>query len=153
MSVDDRNAIYLRALGEIEQVVRDEPDAIARQAVIAAILFRELNLIWVGFYRLEDNVLVLGPFQGPPVCTRIALSAGVCGTAARKQTPVIVPDVRQFPGYIQGSGATQSEITVPLVVEGGVRLILDADSGEIDYFSQIDADFFDRILSALGEHV
>ena len=149
MPHESRLQVYERMLAEIRGIVLSESDAIARQATVASILFRDLNLEWVGFYRASGEELILGPFQGPPVCTRIAFTAGVCGTAARTASAIVVPDVREFPGYIQGSGATLSEITVPLIHNGSVELILDADSSELSYFSGVDTEKFREILAMI----
>ncbi len=106
---------YKQLLPQIASLIAAEPDLIANLANICAVLKETFNFFWVGFYRLIGDELVLGPFQGPLACTRIALNKGVCGTCATKRETIIVPDVDAFPGHIACSSLSRSEITVPLV--------------------------------------
>ena len=105
---------YLRLYQDLALVLEGEPDAVARQAQTAAMIYERMKFFWVGFYRVLDGQLVLGPFQGPHACFRIAYGRGVCGTAWKQRRTIIVPDVEQFPGHIACSSESRSEIVVPL---------------------------------------
>lgn len=110
-------------------LLEGERDIIANLANAAALLWHTLpGLNWAGFYRLVDNQLVLGPFQGKPACVRIPLDKGVCGTAAARRETVLVPDVEKFPGHIACDSISRSEIVVPLLLDGNLLGVLDLDS-------------------------
>jgi GAF domain-containing protein len=121
-------------------LVGDERDPIANAANLAALLYGELpDLNWAGFYFVRDGELVLGPFQGKPACVRIARGRGVCGTAWERAETIVVPDVHAFPGHIACDSASNAEIVVPLVAEGGrVVGVLDLDSPRHDRFDESD---------------
>ena len=108
---------YLRLYQDLALVLEGEPDAVARQAQTAAMIYERMKFFWVGFYRVLDGQLVLGPFQGPHACFRIAYGRGVCGTAWKQRRTIIVPDVEQFPGHIACSSESRSEIVVPLFAD------------------------------------
>jgi len=116
-----------------------ERDVTANAANTAALLFMTLPALnWAGFYFLRDGELVLGPFQGKPACVRIALGAGVCGAAAARGESVVVRDVHDFPGHIACDAASESELVVPLIVDGRVRGVLDLDSPAAGRFDDDD---------------
>ncbi len=117
----------------------------------SAFIFSEFEgLNWAGFYLLEDGMLVLGPFQGKPACTTIALDRGVCGAAARERRIQIVPDVREFKGHIACDAASRSELVVPLVEADGRLLgVLDVDSPRTGRFNDADGEFFSKIVEQL----
>ena len=118
-------------LEELAALLAGEPDPIARAANTAALLYARVpRLNWAGFYFLQGETLVLGPFQGLPACTRIPLGRGVCGTAAATGQTVVVDDVHAFPGHIACDGASNAEIVVPLRTNGRVTGVLDIDSPE-----------------------
>lgn len=128
-----------------------ERDWIANLANTSALLADQMEgLNWVGFYLMRGSELVVGPFQGKPACTRIALGRGVCGTAAARRETVVVPDVHAFPGHIACDGASRSEIVVPMVTEGG-RLVgvLDLDSPRVGRFTESDARGLERVVGVL----
>jgi GAF domain-containing protein len=100
----------------------------------------------VGFYLVKDNELVLGPFQGPVACTRIALGKGACGTAWQQAQTIIVPDVDAFPGHIACSSLSRSEIVVPVFHNGEVVAVLDVDSELLDQFNETDALYLEQIV-------
>ena len=104
---------------------------------------------WTGFYRVEGDVLVLGPFQGPIACTRIPYGRGVCGTAWAQGQTVIVPNVHEFAGHIACSGASNSEIVVPLHRDGEVIAVLDIDSTAFNTFDSIDRHYLEQIAATL----
>ena len=115
-----------------------EPSLIANLANTAAALKEAFNFWWVGFYLVEGEELVLGPFQGPVACTRIARGKGVCGSAWEQAKTLLVDDVEQFPGHIACSSASRSEIVVPIIFDGDVVAVLDVDSDKLADFSQVD---------------
>lgn len=122
-------------LVELRALLAGEADPIANAANTAALIYARLpRLNWVGFYFLQGDTLVLGPFQGLPACTRIPLGKGVCGTAAARNETIVVPDVHAFPGHIVCDSASLSEIVVPLHIGGGLSGVLDVDSPELDRF-------------------
>jgi len=127
-----------------------EPDPIARMAEIAAIVHEGMHFFWTGFYRVVGNQLVLGPFQGPPACLRIAYGRGVCGTAWKERRTIVVPDVEQFPGHIACSSASRSEIVVPVFDrDNNVTAVLDIDSDRLATFDHEDARWLELIVSTL----
>ncbi len=117
----DRQAIYDSLLPQITALVAGETDLVANLANIAAALKEAFGFFWVGFYLKKEDQLVLGPFQGPVACTRIAFSKGVCGAAYVRKETIVVPDVEQFPGHIACSSASKSEIVVPVFDRAGQR--------------------------------
>ncbi len=140
---------YAELLPQIKSLITGEPDLIANMANVAAAIKVATNYLWVGFYLVKENELVLGPFQRPIACTRIPKGKGVCGTAwATKQTQ-IVPDVDAFPGHIACSNNSKSEIVVPGIFNGEVKFVLDVDSTQLNEFDKIDAQFFEQIISLL----
>lgn len=141
---------YAALLPQIQSVIEDEPDQIARMANIAAMLHETFRFWWTGFYRVFDKELVLGPFQGPLACTRIRRGRGVCGTAWQENQTQIVPDVEQFPGHIACSSASRSEIVVPVHNgKGNVVAVLDIDSAELGTFDETDKLWLERIVAIL----
>ena len=131
---------YLRLYQDIGLVLEGEEDPVARMAQAAAMIHSRMNFFWTGFYRVSGNSLVLGPFQGPPACFRIAWGKGVCGTAWAKRRTLVVPDVEQFPGHIACSSESRSEIVVPLQRPAGtVAAVLDIDSTRLGTFDSDDA--------------
>jgi GAF domain-containing protein len=132
-------------------IIADEPDAIANMANVAALVWQFLpELNWAGFYRLIGNTLVLGPFQGKPACIRIALGAGVCGTAAATGTTQLVPDVHAFPGHIACDAASASEIVVPILHAGRLVAVLDLDSPRPARFDEADAAGLEALCAAIA---
>ena len=138
--------IYNSLLPQIKALVGDEKDAIANLANITAALKQAFGFFWVGFYIVKKNELVLGPFQGPIACTRIAFGKGVCGTAWKERRTVIVPDVEQFPGHIACSSESKSEIVVPVFKNGKVAGVLDIDSDRLNTFDETDAKQLGELL-------
>ena len=138
---------YRHLLPQIESLVSDEPDLIANMANIAAVLHDTFHFWWTGFYRVDGNELVLGPFQGPMACTRIPFGRGVCGTAWAQNKTIIVPNVHEFPGHIACSSASKSEIVVPIRRDNHIIAVLDIDSAEFDTFDAIDQRYLEKIVS------
>lgn len=142
---------YKTVFEQIKSVVEDEDDLIANMANIAAMLHETFGFWWTGFYRVipESVQLVLGPFQGPVACTRIAFGKGVCGTAWERRSTVVVPDVHQFPGHIACSSASNSEIVVPVFRNEEVVAVLDIDSTDFNTFDDTDKEWLERIVSLI----
>ena len=122
---------------------------IAKMANVSATLHETFGFWWTGFYRVENNELVLGPFQGPIACTRIKYGRGVCGTSWQREETVIVPNVHEFPGHIACSSASNSEIVVPLIRDNKVIAVLDIDSTEFGTFDETDKAYLEQIVGLL----
>lgn len=130
---------YAQIVQALEALTQGVPYEIANLANSAALLWQEIpDINWVGFYKMEENSLILGPFQGKPACIRIEPGRGVCGTAVQKDQTLLVPDVHEFHGHIACDGASRSEIVVPLHKNGAVWGVLDIDSPLVDRFTQPD---------------
>ena len=140
---------YQTLLPQIESLVAGEPDPIANMANVAAALHETFGFWWTGFYRVEGQQLVLGPFQGPIACTRIPYGKGVCGTAWQRAETVIVPNVHDFPGHIACSSASNSEIVVPLIRNNRVIAVLDIDSTDFNAFDETDQLYLEKIAEML----
>jgi len=140
---------YILLTKQIEALISGEEDTIANLANIAAALKEQFKFWWVGFYLVKQDQLVLGPFQGPVACTRIAYGRGVCGTAWKEQQTLIVEDVDQFPGHIACSSLSKSEIVVPLLLDNKCVAILDVDSEHLNHFDQVDGKYLEKIMNLL----
>ena len=124
---------------DLRALLAGEPDRVARAANMAALIFQRVpRLNWAGFYFLQGDVLVVGPFQGLPACTRIPLGRGVCGAAAQRRQTIVVPDVHAFDGHIACDSQSRSEIVIPLIADGALIGVFDVDSPEPDRFSAAD---------------
>ena len=140
---------YEALLPQIKAVVEDERDLIANMANVAAMLHETFGFWWTGFYRVEREELVLGPFQGPMACTRIKKGRGVCGTAWLKEETQVVPDVDKFPGHIACSSVSRSEIVVPIFCKEEVIAVLDIDSERLATFDETDRHYLEQIVQIL----
>lgn len=143
----DREEQYKSLVPQIHALCSGETDLIANLANICGALKEQFNFFWVGFYLIQQNELVLGPFQGPVACTRIAYNKGVCGTAWAEEKTLIVPDVEQFPGHIACSSLSKSEIVIPLYLGGKLAGVLDVDSEDLDHFNKVDEKYLKEILA------
>ena len=141
---------YASLLPQIKALLEGEPDLIANLANITGALKEQFNWLWVGFYLVKNDELVLGPFQGPVACTRIKKGRGVCGTSWAKAQTLIVPDVEKFPGHIACSSLSRSEIVVPLIRNNKVLGVLDADSIEPDQYDNVDRNYLERIIELIN---
>ena len=140
---------YQLLLPQIEVLVAGETDMIAKMANVSAALHETFGFWWTGFYRVEKDELVLGPFQGPIACTRIKYGRGVCGTSWQRGETVVVPNVHEFPGHIACSFASNSEIVVPVFHNDKVIAVLDIDSTEYGTFDETDKEFLEQIVGLL----
>ena len=140
---------YALLYKQIISLVESENDTIANMANVAAMIHYTFRFWWTGFYRVVGEKLILGPFQGPLACSRIAYGRGVCGTAWKEKCTQVVPDVEQFPGHIACSSASKSEIVVPLFKDGEVVAVLDIDSENLATFDETDRLWLERIVDKL----
>jgi len=141
---------YLSLLPQIEGLIAGEVDLTANLANVCAALKAQFNFFWVGFYLVKGDELVLGPFQGPVACTRIAKGRGVCGQAWQQKHVLLVPDVDAFPGHIACSSLSKSEVVIPLFgADDEVKAVLDVDSDRLNDFDDIDVKYLTKLCSLL----
>jgi len=140
---------YESLIPQIKGLLEGEDDLIANLANIAGALKEQFNWWWIGFYLVKGDELVLGPFQGPVACTRIRKGRGVCGTSWANAETLIVPDVEKFPGHIACSSLSSSEIVVPLIKEGKVWGVLDADSEHLSHYDETDRLYLEEIVKLI----
>jgi L-methionine (R)-S-oxide reductase len=148
-----KSKLYANLVVQLLSLLKGEHDFVANAANFSALLFNSLpNVNWAGFYFLQEDELVLGPFQGNPACVRIPLGQGVCGVAAQQCETIIVPNVHEFPGHIACDVASNSEIVVPLF--DGERLlgVLDLDSPIIGRFDDQDAEGLNELATVFVAH-
>jgi GAF domain-containing protein len=138
-------ALYQTLLPQVESLVAGETDMIAKMGNVVALLHEAFGFWWTGFYRVDGQQLVLGPFQGPIACTRIPYGKGVCGTAWQRAETVIVPNVHEFAGHIACSSASNSEIVVPIISDKQVIAVLDIDSTDFGTFDEVDKCYLEQI--------
>jgi L-methionine (R)-S-oxide reductase len=147
-----KTAVYEQLRVSLQPLMRNQTDFLANISNFAALLFNSLpNLNWAGFYLLRGTDLVLGPFQGKPACSCIAMGDGVCGTAALQRAAVLVPDVHAFPGHIVCDEASQSEMVLPVLKDGRLVGVLDLDSPLHARFDEFDHDCMQQLLQTLME--
>ncbi len=140
---------YEELLSKVEAVTFKEKDNIANMANVSALIKESFGFLWVGFYIVKENELVLGPFQGPIACTRIKKGRGVCGTAWQNKETIVVPDVEKFPGHIACSSLSKSEIVVPILQNDVVFAVLDIDSENLDTFDGVDVLYLKKISDCI----
>lgn len=146
----DKEEKYKELIPQLRALVETEKDEVANMANLAAALRQTFGFFWVGFYRVVEEELVLGPFQGPVACTRIRQGKGVCGTAWAEGRTLVVADVEQFPGHIACSAESKSEIVVPIRRKGQIVGVLDIDSDTLCTFDAIDATYLEEIVRLLS---
>ena len=144
-----RKEKYKNLIPQIESILENETDLIANMSNIASILKFTFDFLWVGFYIVKQEQLVLGPFQGPVACTRIEEGKGVCGTVWQNKTSMIVPDVSKFPGHIACSPESKSEIVIPGISKKKVIFVLDIDSSALNTFNETDRENLENIIGIL----
>lgn len=150
IKASDKAGRYSELLPQLKALLKGEDDLIACMANMAAALKECMGFLWVGFYLVKGEELVLGPFQGPVACTRIQKGRGVCGSAWLQNQPIIVPDVDQFPGHIACSNLSRSEMVLPLCNRRQeVVAVLDVDSANLNAFDETDARFLNEMLDLL----
>ena len=141
---------YELLVPQIKALLEGEPDLIANLANITGALKEQFNWLWIGFYLVKDDELVLGPFQGPVACTRIKHGRGVCGASWAKAETLIVPDVEKFPGHIACSSLSRSEIVIPIIRNNKVLGVLDADSVDLGHYDIIDQKYLEQVVDLIN---
>ena len=145
----DKTDQYTSLIPQIKALIEGEPDLIANLANIVAALKEQFDWLWIGFYLVKDDELVLGPFQGPVACTRIRKGRGVCGAAWANAATLVVADVEKFPGHIACSSLSKSEIVVPVIRNNEVVAVLDADSEILNTYDETDKKYLEEIADAI----
>lgn len=140
---------YEALLPQVKGLLEGETDLVANLANVTAALKEQFNWLWVGFYIVKNNELVLAPFQGPVACTRIKKGRGVCGSSWQQRKTLIVPDVEQFPGHIACSSLSKSEIVIPIIRNDDVLGVLDVDSSELNTFDETDQYYLEQIIGLI----
>lgn len=149
----EKEANYQLLAQQVESLLEGEDNTTGQLANAAALIHEALGSWWTGFYLVKDEVLQLGPFQGPVACYSIKRGRGVCGTAWQENCTIVVPDVEQFPGHIACSSLSRSEIVVPLRgQEGTVIAVLDIDSRDLAAFDDVDARGLEAVARAIEQH-
>lgn len=141
---------YESLLPQLKALLEGEPDLIANLANVTGALKEQFNWLWVGFYLVKNDELVLGPFQGPVACTRIKKGKGVCGASWAQAETLIVPDVEKFPGHIACSSFSRSEIVIPIIRNNEVVAVLDADSVEFSEYDETDKKWLEQVVDLLN---
>ncbi|MDX6447085.1 MAG: L-methionine (R)-S-oxide reductase [Blastocatellia bacterium] len=145
-----KTELYDQLASQLSSMLAGERDLIANAANFSSLIFHSLpDLNWAGFYFLQNDELVLGPFQGRPACVRIGMGKGVCGTAAQSRATTIVPDVQEFPGHIACDSASNSEIVLPLIKGEQLIGVLDLDSPLLGRFDDQDAAGLETLVRIL----
>lgn len=150
VSLTDKSLAYQSIIPQLSALVQGENNLCANLANISAALKETFNWWWIGFYLVQQDELVLGPFQGPIACTRIAKGKGVCGAAWERTQTIVVPDVHQFPGHIACSSQSKSEIVVPIIKDNRVVAVLDADSEFLQHFDETDAFHLQKVADIVA---
>lgn len=140
---------YQALVPQIAALIEGEPDLVANLANTVAALKEQFDWLWVGFYLVKGDELVLGPFQGPVACTRIRKGRGVCGSSWEQMKTLVVPDVEKFPGHIACSSLSKSEVVLPVIRHGKVLGVLDVDSSALSSFDQIDQQWLEKIIELI----
>ena len=149
----DKPRLYDELARQLASLIDGERDLVANCANMAALIYHGLSeLNWAGFYFTRQGELVLGPFQGRPACIRIPWGEGVCGAAAARGSPIVVPDVHEFPGHIACDPESRSELVVPLVDDGRVLGVLDLDSPVAGRFDEDDRAGCERLVAIFLAH-
>ena len=147
----NREETYKEIIPQIKALIAGESDVIANVANVTAVLKEAFGFLWIGFYFVKGEELVLGPFQGPVACTRIQKGSGVCGKVWLDKKTITVPDVDQFPGHIACNSRSRSEIVMPVFKNKEVHMILDIDSDQLNDFSEIDEKYLNIIIQLIEE--
>ena len=145
----DKTEQYQSLIPQIRGLLEGENDVVANMANVVAALKEQFGWLWVGFYVVKSDELVLAPFQGPVACTRIKKGRGVCGSSWDQAKTLIVPDVEKFTGHIACSSLSKSEIVIPVIRNNKVMAVLDVDSEKYDQFDITDQQYLEEIVSLL----
>lgn len=146
----DKANAFRALLADVEAALSGETDPLIWMAALSCLLTETLGFLWVGFYRVRGDQLLIGPYQGTFGCVRIPFGKGVCGTCAVKQETIIVSDVHEFPGHIACDPNSRSEIVVPVFdLQGELRAVLDVDSDVLDDFSEVDQEYLEQLADKM----
>ena len=145
-----KEEVYEALLPQINALIEGEPDLVANLANIVAALKEQFDWLWVGFYLVKSDELVLAPFQGPVACTRIKKGRGVCGSSWQNAITLIVPEVEKFPGHISCSSLSRSEIVIPIIRNNEVLGVLDVDSQHLNHFDETDKKYLEKLISMIS---
>jgi len=148
-----KEVLYERIIEQLKELFEKTTDTVARMATINALLYHKIDYyFWCGFYLLKDDELIVGPYQGPLACLKLAHNKGVCWAGVREKKPIIVPDVHQFPDHIACDERSQSEIVVPVFnPDGSVYGVIDVDSDKLSSFDETDARYLEKIVKMIFE--
>ncbi len=149
ISKGNREEQYRSLVPQVRALLEGENDLVANLANVAAALKEQFGWLWIGFYLVKGDELVLGPFQGPVACTRIKKGRGVCGACWERKKTVIVDEVEKFPGHIACSSLSRSEIVIPVLKGGEVIAVLDADSEMLNHFDETDQRYLEEIVGMI----
>ncbi|WP_237386885.1 GAF domain-containing protein [Xenorhabdus sp. Sc-CR9] len=150
----DKNEFYQELENSLIALLSGEYDFIATLANTSALLYERLDTVnWVGFYLVDDDTLVLGPFQGKNACVRIPLGKGVCGAAVKNKSIQRISDVHSFPGHIACDAASNAEIVLPLEINGKIIGVLDIDSTVFGRFDENDENGLKALVIRFCEHL
>ena len=149
MNSKTKAARYNRMYNQIKELIAPVKNSYSRMSTIAAIIHHKMNFFWTGFYLLDSDELVVGPYQGPLACLRLKKNTGVCWTGINRKEPVVVGNVEDFPGHIACSSLSKSEIVIPVSREGYIIGCLDIDSRELDTFDDVDKEWLEKIISLI----
>jgi GAF domain-containing protein len=149
-TTQDRAELYKSLIPQVQALTSGEPDLIANLSNTVAAIKQTFGFFWIGFYAVKEDQLVLGPFQGPIACTRINFDKGVCGACYTRKETIIVEDVEKFPGHIACSSDSKSEIVVPVIKDGAVKLVLDIDSDKLNDFSEVDQQGLEQLMEVVA---
>ena len=152
LNANDKKERYEELLPQLTALLEGETNLIANLANTVSALKMAFDFFWVGFYVVENEQLVLAPFQGPIACTRINYGKGVCGTAWKEKKTVVVPNVNEFAGHIACSSLSQSEIVVPVFKNGKIVAVLDVDSEQLNTFDAVDKEYLEKICSCISSY-
>ena len=150
MEKKEKYQMLLPQLKALTEGVNNNTGALANAA---ALIHETMGFFWTGFYLVKDNILKLGPFQGPVACYEIGFGKGVCGSAWKENQTIIVKDVEEFPGHIACSSLSRSEIVVPIFKENKIIGVLDIDSKEIGTFDETDKEYLESAMRILSENL
>lgn len=147
----DKKTRYEEFLTQYAGLIEGESNAVSVMANTCAALKEAFGFFWVGFYLVEGDTLVLGPFQGDVACYRIRKGLGVCGTAWAEGRTLVVPDVDAFPGHIACSSLSRSEIVIPIIYNEVIKGVLDIDSDQPDDFDDTDREGLEQVVRLMAE--
>jgi len=146
----DKAERYRQLLPQIQALIAGEENLIANLANVSAALKMTFDFLWVGFYLVENDHLIVGPFQGSIACTKLFKGKGVCGTCWEQKQTILVPNVEEFPGHIYCNSTAKSEIVVPLLKNQEVVAVLDIDSDQLNAFDNFDAEYLEKIATCVS---